>query len=293
MYLGTQLSRLEGIVVVCPSQSNADVFPSWWDDRSFLLMIDWGMDESGDPKRKKLVVAAVIGQTSQMEKLRSRWLHSLAKFGVDYFHAKDHWNKSATCYHRISIKKREKLLAELVGHMAKYCTATIGLEVDLDDFEKSVTPRFKNSFGSAYGFGVNLLLTMTRLHLGNLGDTHQSINILIEDGHRNSKQAIELISKFKDRPGTILKVASHGLGEKKGHPILQAADLTAYGWWQYVTGGETSIFSELKTGAPRLMAMWLPWDRRSIEAVKEGVDANRLMREQGLQSKPFHDLALW
>jgi hypothetical protein len=177
--------------------------------------------------------------------------------------------------------------------MSKYCRVTIAAEVNLNDFEDKATARFKNTFGSAYAFGVHLLLSMTRLYLANTSSTHEDINILIEDGHRNSRQAIEQISDWKKKPGTILKVRSHGLGDKRNYPILQAADLAAYGWWQFRAGGDASIFSAVKRGAPRLKAMMLPWSNRSIEAINEGVNTNKLLREQGAGGKNFRDLALW
>jgi hypothetical protein len=256
-------------------------------------MIDWGMDESGDPNQKMLVVSAVIGQSSRMRKLERRWLIDLERYGVDYFHARKHWNLSAGCYHHISVRKRKELLAGLSASIGKYCVASLGAEISISEFEASVSPRFKNTFGSAYAYGVNLLLVMTRLLLGRTSDTHQAINILIEDGHRNANQAIEQISIWGQKPGAVLKISSCGLGDKKSHPILQAADLIAYGWWQFKSGTDPRMFSALRVGAPRLPAMFLPWDKSSIEAIKGDVEMHQLMRDQGIPSKHFRDLALW
>jgi hypothetical protein len=256
-------------------------------------MIDWAMDESGDPNQKILVVSAVMGQTSCMKKLTRRWLIDLDRYGVDYFHARKHWNQSAGCYHRISARKRRELLTGLSANIGKYCIASFGAEINIEEFEKNASQRFKNTFGSAYAYGVNLLLIMTRVFLSLTGDTHQDINILIEDGHKNANQAIEQISTWKRKPGAVLKISSYGLGDKKSHPILQAADLVAYGWWQFKAGTDPRMFSALRAGAPKLAAMFLPWDNSSIEAIKRDVEMQQSIRDQGLSSKKFRDLALW
>jgi hypothetical protein len=83
-------------------------------------MIDWGMDESGVPDKKMPVISAILGQTSKVANLNFRWSAELERYGVDYFHAKDHWNKKARCYRGISNKKREALLSSLVSQISKY-----------------------------------------------------------------------------------------------------------------------------------------------------------------------------
>jgi hypothetical protein len=53
------------------------------------------------------------------------------------------------------------------------------------------------------------------------------VNILIEDGHRHSAQALEVMKDLKKagQSDSWLHVLSVGLASKKGHPILQAADV--------------------------------------------------------------------
>ena len=78
-------------------------------------VLDWGMDESGDPSQKMLVVSAISGQSSCLKKFAQRWRIDLARYDVKYFHARKHWNGRARCYNNISVRKRKELLAELAA----------------------------------------------------------------------------------------------------------------------------------------------------------------------------------
>jgi hypothetical protein len=80
-------------------------------------VIDIGIDESKPSSGPLLVVSAVVGKTSPMRKLDAEWKAELAKAGVDYFHAKEHWNLRSKAYHGISRDDRERLLNRLVLHL--------------------------------------------------------------------------------------------------------------------------------------------------------------------------------
>jgi hypothetical protein len=257
-------------------------------------MIDWSMDESGSSNDKTLVVSAVIGQTVLVRKFERDWTRALKDAGVDYFHAKEHWNLRAKAYHGISFRKREALLCLLATHMQKYCRATVSAQICLDEFEAAVSSRFKNTFGCAYAFGVHLLLVMTRFYLADTGGLREPINILIENGHANAGGAIGQISTWKNRADVTLNINTQALGDKASRPILQAADLSAYAFWKY-TAGEFNdpTFSALRHRAGKLKAMHLPWNRSLIQAVRNGVDTHQALRKQGLTDKSLRDLALW
>lgn len=255
-------------------------------------MIDLGIDESGK-SGEKLIVSAILGQTARMKKLKSAWDADIGRAGVDFFHAKEHWNRRARPYRGISMVKRKALLGSLASQIGKYSGLSIGVEIDLADFEARTTKRFKNTFGSAYAFGVHLMLVMLRLHLESHRSTNEQINILIEEGHKNCQQAIDQIISWKRRPGTVLQVASAGLGCKRDHPILQAADMVAYGWWQFKGCEDKRIFSAVKRGSPHLMAAFVPWSARFLDAVQEGVDLHKQLRKDGISTKAFKDLAIW
>jgi hypothetical protein len=178
-------------------------------------MIDLGIDESGR-SGKTLIVSGLLGQTSRMSKMKTAWNADIMSTGVDYFHAKEHWNRRSKPYAGISTVKRKQLLNSLAPHLGKYAGLSIGVEIDLADFEGRATPRFKNTFGSAYAFGIHLMLVVLRLHLELNGSVHEKINILIEEGHRNSRQAIEQIVNWKNKPGAVLQIASDAPDRGRG-----------------------------------------------------------------------------
>jgi len=85
-----------------PAKRSDCSFPSWWTDENLLVMINVGVDESKSDSSSLLVLSAIVGNTAQMRKMDRSWKHDLNTSGVDYFHAKDHWNASARSYHGIS-----------------------------------------------------------------------------------------------------------------------------------------------------------------------------------------------
>jgi hypothetical protein len=84
------------------------IFPSWWSDESTLVVIDVGIDES--KSGSLLVVSAIVGKTSPMRKLHISWKSELTEAGIDYFHAKEHWNLKSKAYHGIN-KRRFRLFS--------------------------------------------------------------------------------------------------------------------------------------------------------------------------------------
>lgn len=83
------------------------------------------------------------------------------------------------------------------------------------------------------------------MHLKETGKLDQVVNILIEDGHANASAAINQIRESKETGSVVLKYGSYGLAGKSGNPILQAADLLAYGSCQIVGGMKTCILDEM------------------------------------------------
>ncbi|MGA3237557.1 MAG: hypothetical protein ABSG03_14775 [Bryobacteraceae bacterium] len=124
-------------------------------------MIDLGIDESGK-SGDRLIVSALLGQTTRMKKLKAKWAAHIAEAGIDFFHAKEHWNGRSKAYRGLSANKRKSLLESLSSDIGKYSRLSIGVEIDIKDFEARASDRFKNTFGSAYAFGIHLMLVILR-----------------------------------------------------------------------------------------------------------------------------------
>lgn len=276
------------------------MFPSWWKDESLLVVIDIGIDESG-AKGNLLVLSAIAGQTARMKKLSKAWAASLDQVGVDYFHAKEHWNRRSKPYHRISMTRRRWLVQQCVQHIHKYALAGFSVAINTKEFDQITDQRFKTEWGSSYSFAIQLMFIMIHFHLRKRGALHEPVNILIEDGHKNSNQIIEIIQKGKNKKGGFINIGSYGLAGKIGNPILQAADLLAYGSCQALaTGGlvthlsrrvlsqgDSKAFARLIADAP-IPFVISPWSPSVIEAIKKDLDA---YLADG--TKKLRDMVMW
>jgi hypothetical protein len=263
-------------------------------------VIDIGIDESGG-KNNLLVVSALAGQTARMRKMSHAWTASLEGVGVDYFHAKEHWNRRSKAYHRVSIAKRRWLVQQCVRHIHKYAVAGFSVAIDTKDFDQITDQRFKTEWGSSYSFAIQLLFIMIHFHLRKRDALHEPVNVLIEDGHKNSRQIIEIIQNGKKKKGGFISIGTYGLGGKMGNPILQAADLLAYGSCQALaTGGllsqgdqrvlspgDSKAFARLIADTP-IPFIVLPWSPSVIEAIKKDVDA---YLADG--TKKLRDIVMW
>ncbi len=271
------------------------MFPSWWRDDDLLTVIDVGIDES--KSGSMLVLSAIVGKTAQMRKLRKAWNEELHRLGVEYFHAKDHWNNRAKAYNGISREEREHLLRRLTLHLNHYFLFGASAIIDDQEHRLATSDRLRSQLGSAYGFAFQLLMTMVLLELREQGKDNQPINILIEDGHPNAQQAIEMIRAKKTRANAnTLIVNSYGLGGKKGNSILQAADMLAYGVCEFHRKGSspftTSLVQASKHRQSRLLE--LPWSVSSVDAVKDDIVRNLKLRRSGVPgSKSLRELDMW
>ena len=259
-------------------------------------MIDIGIDES--QSGSLLVVSAIVGRTRLMRKLSVEWKRELAESGVDFIHSKDHWNMKYKPYHGISRGEREKLLSSVICHLHSRFLFGVSTIVDEMKYKDCSSDRFRSQFGSPYGWGFQMLMVMIYLHLIELRIHEQPVNILIEDGHATCQQAMQFIRRKKDlevKDGPrCLRVNSYGLGGKQGNPILQAADILAYGVCEYHATGFSDFAARLAADKRGTRLYELPWDESSVEAAKYDINRHREMRQSGIPgSKRHSELVMW
>jgi hypothetical protein len=256
-------------------------------------VIDIGIDESLSPPSPKLVVSAIVGNTSQMRKLDSEWKRDLANSGVDYFHAQEHWNILAKPYHGIRRDERERLLVRLVRHVHHRFLFAASSIVDEVEYRANSSERFRSQYGSPYGFAFQNLMMCIFVELLKQKRENQPVNILIEDGHKNSQQAIGFIAEKKKRTGG-LTVGSYGLGGKKDNPILQAADMLAFGVCEFHSKGQSDFAARLTPPEAHKRVLELPWNKSSADAVKSDIVRNIQLRKSGVPgAKRLSELVMW
>lgn len=277
------------------STATARIFPSWWSEESLLIVVDVGIDESKSSETSLLVVSAIIGNTGQMKKMSKSWSRDLEAIGVDYFHAKDHWNGKSKPYHGIDRPAREKLAAQLISRITRRFDFGASALVNEDEYRREASDRFRSQYGSPYAFAFQMTMAIIFLELTRQGRANQPVNILIEDGHANARQAIALIEqKNKKRSNAGLTIGTYGLGRKIGQPVLQAADMLAYGVREFHATGESYFASELSRGSKYGQLLELPWNKASIKAVNEDIIRNSHMLNAGIMgAKHMNEMVMW
>lgn len=247
-------------------------------------MIDCGIDESKQSRTSWLVVSAVIGRTKEMRTLKKHWSQDLGAYGVDYFHAKDHWNLKAPNYHNLGMDDRKILLKKLMKDFQKNVERGFSVYVDEEAYKGFTTPRFRSNFGSAYAFSIQVLYVMIYQYLMSKGRDREGVNVLIEDGHRNARQAFEIAGNAKKKPDPVLNINTYGLGGKEGNPILQAGDLLAFSSCQHIVLGESSMFEQLADLCGNHIA-YVKCSEELVDAAKTGIEANlQRLRELRLRA---------
>lgn len=210
-------------------------------------MLDLGIDESGEKSSRGhlLVVSAQVGATKRIAKLSKKWDADLVDLKVPYFHAQELWNRQAKIYKHLSRSKRKEFLDRVLRHSGKYVDWGFTVYVDPDEYVKETTQRFRSQWGSPYGFLIQMVCLTLYLKLRQLGRQAETVNVLIEDGHRNSGQAIQLIKEMSERETSFIRVGNYGLGKKAGNPILQSADALAYAACEQIRKGQSALMKKL------------------------------------------------
>jgi hypothetical protein len=232
---------------VCQS---GDDDPSWWNDEDWLMAFDLAFDEGGNGS--DLLVSMQLGTVERARKLRKRWSPKLR--GLPYFHSCEFDNISSGIFKGRSKEQREKIMNDLCVLIHRHLTLGATTRIDTKMYDRVTTPAFRSRWGTAYTFSINTLSIIAWIYFRDRG-VDPDVNILIEDGHRNSAQAVQYLEdskKLKGKRGQYLNILTVWPGSKKDHPTLQAADMLAYGEWQKITQHDLRMFNALHMRQPKL-----------------------------------------
>jgi hypothetical protein len=226
-----------------PSEEG-DNDPSWWDDRNLLMAVDIGYDEGGEG-RKPLLVSMQLATVVRAKKLKKHWRLKLGQ--VPFFHAKDFNNFSGGVFQGLTPNQRSGLLAKPVTLIHRHVSIGLTAEIDCDLYDSITDQPFRSRWGTAYTFAIDMLAVFASMYLRETGQGSE-VNILIEGGHRNSEQARQFLDlqKIANDFDDTLSILTVGIGDKKNHPILQAADMLAYSEWQKIQGKDSEIYSAIR-----------------------------------------------
>jgi len=255
------------------------------------MAVDMGFDESGS--HDILLVSVQVGVVQRAKKLKTAWKTILRENCVPYFHSVDYDNFDKGIFRHLDRGARNRLLRSLGGHLRRRMLFGITGKITVSAYNAKTDNRFRSEWSAAYGFAMSMLMLQTRILLdgSGLGD---EVNVLIEDGHKNSGQALQIVQRIKrakERGSSepALHVLSAALGSKADHPILQAADMLGYSEWQRLIHGQQEIYEELHVDNSRYAVAYMDLDKHlvdpALEIAKRSDEAKALLKKAHWHNK--------
>jgi hypothetical protein len=210
------------------------------------MAVDLAYDESGEGD--VLLVSMQIGMTQKAKRMKKLWRKELARAGIPYFHSKDFDNYTGGVFRDLSRQTRERLLDSLAQLARLRLEIGLTARISKQLFRGMTDHKFRSKYATEYSFAIQMLILSAHLYLERF-ELGFDVNIVVEEGHRNSGQVLQILRDLKTAPKgdglERLNILSVGLGSKKDHPILQASDMLAYSEWQKTISGDTAIYDAL------------------------------------------------
>jgi hypothetical protein len=192
--------------------------------RGILMQLVSKIDESGTHGTSPhLIMAGHTARLNQWNRFDLKWRKALKKSGLEYFHAKEHWNHPFAVN---AVKIADDNL--LFGFVAKLS------EPDYKKFYRDGPWGGKAQPDSMYGLCFRYCLSFV-LQQAFLEAPSKDfvLNFIVEDGHPNSGAPTEIVRQLKRKgiSGVSEFLGAAVTGEKTKVPGLQAADGLAFGAW--------------------------------------------------------------
>jgi hypothetical protein len=227
------------------------------------MAVDLGYDESGEVGGDVLVVSMQIGRTEKVRRLNKLWKKELAKAKVPFFHSKDYGNYTSGVFRDLP-RQRRKLLLERLAQLARLrFDIGISAAISQSQYIANTDQDWRSKWAAPYSFLVAILTLSAQVYVKHMNLGYEA-NVLVESGHRNAGQVLDILRTLADTPKmpeiTPLKILSYGLGSKKDHPILQAADMLAFSEWQSIIDGGREIYDEFHVNESKYRTEFLDND---------------------------------
>jgi hypothetical protein len=247
--------------------------------------VDLGIDESGSGD--VLVVSVQTGVVEKARKMKSKWRTELRKSGVKFFHSVDYDNATKGIFKHLDRTKRKILLQSLSGNLRKRMLFGMTAKLTISSYNEKTDNKFRSQWAAAYPFAIQVLMLYVHLVMASFG-LGDEINVLIEDGHKNAGQALDILQRMKKARDLghnriPLRVLTAGLGSKIDNPILQAADMLGYSEWQNLCGVQGDIYRELHVGSSRYQVGYIDLDKKitdiALDIAQRSDKAKALVRQ--------------
>lgn len=278
-YRAAGRSRITKNAVQPDSAVLSSIFFPLWDLNRKVIVLDSYFDESGKEDGPTLIVSGFVGNSVDMHKFARDWMAALTGGDVEYWHTKRFRSGSKNeLFAHLSKSQKKDLVKRLIAVINKHMLMGVSVVVNKPEYISLTSDRFRSQWGSSYTFAVQIALFLVSQWLGRKSRQQEPINILLEEGHRNSEQAINHVGRFKNHDSaSILNLNVYGRGAKKCNPALQAADLLAYSSFEEYRKlrRKPEIFGRLVAPIrPRCPDyIWLNCGPEQIDIAKRGVEA--------------------
>lgn len=159
------------------------------------------------------------------------------------------------------------------------------------DYKSVADEQFRSRYGSPYGLLTTLALAQIDSELNKGRTSPATIDVFLEDGHPNAKDALRLLEYWRDDTSpapteymghavttlqedpnrtTRLRIREIGLGSKDNMPPLHAADMFAYLASAAMSFKGDPFFTELFDELlPRFPHASTSWNRKALEELVE------------------------
>jgi hypothetical protein len=217
---------------------------------AFLSMY---LDESYGEGKPNLVVSGFVSGIDRWAEFAHRWrVEVQEQFRIPYLHMQALMSERSSIYGHLSTQEKVQLFETALVIIEAQADFAVSCSIDPQEHLAITTQDERSFYGSAYTLAVMGCLSAINRHLGDkVAET--TLNIYLEDGHRNTGQAIEILQEewriqqgpeilglpttsvvaaglppeALPRPGVRLGTVAPGT--KSQMNPLQAADLLAYG----------------------------------------------------------------
>ena len=197
-----------------------------------MASLELYIDESADPSKQNLVVAGYVSTIDAWAEFSSLWNGRLVAYGIPYFHMTDFMSPRSSLFRHLQGPMRTEILRDLLALIRAYTVLGVSCSICPREYNSLTSTEFRGRYGAAYAMALTgCILTLGKV-LSDDSISFDELNVIMEDGHPNVRQAYELLLEHKtSAQGTGengFRIGSVGIASKVDMAPLQAADLLAY-----------------------------------------------------------------
>jgi hypothetical protein len=220
------------------------LFHRWEPERLFVIVTVY-IDESGTHESGITILGGWVGRLGQWATFDPKWTKLLKRNGLTFFHSKEMRSTKGEFKGWTRVKKFEftQLAADLALKNLEFgFTISVSDSDYRDHYIAGYRPReipLDSRYGLCFRYCISLIPGFAK---DAFGDRELDIHFVLEDGAKNSRDALRIFNKVKKQPFVsteeqeiVKMLGTLTYGDKKKFPGLQVADVNAYSAYQHHT----------------------------------------------------------